>query len=548
MKPAVIILKEDFTGDLNLLMQDCEKANQDGMPCGLITLGDDIPREVKYVFTIGKWAGGDLKKFALNMRDSGVLKKEFDWGTICFSSVVGTERGNVAVVLTCHDKYLKWLPECVRSINAQLPQPSEKILVLDGVQPVDVTAPLAGWKIITGNWKSPNPARDLGLRSCTSPWIIFFDADNIMAPGMIMAMCRAIGKCDPSVGFIYPNLFDHDINLKEKKLRQFPEYNYWKLRSGNYVDTSSAWRRTALEQIGGWSDSKSMDDYSIALQVTQRGWKGLHLPNPPTIYREHGSGRWKETHEQYDAESIWKTKTFTFICLLSGRMEHNGFPLFETWFNYLQRMEVPPNAKLILVDNSGNEEFHYKVQKKLDWYFPLYGRGVQYQITGKSYQIQTGKPYSQLERHQHVANLYAPIFAEEIADFYLTFEDDVIPKDWTALRKLSSVFIPGSQTGAIAAAYPCPTDSRKTCASLSTESWAEKPFIHDLGDKITEVGFVGGGFTLWNGPALKVSLPVYASNLRGILSGWDSKLCQTMRSFGWKIKLHEGVRCEHYSK
>ena len=45
---------------------------------------------------------------------------------------------HIALILTCHAPYLRWLPEAVASIDRQLPDGAEALVVFDGCPPVEL--------------------------------------------------------------------------------------------------------------------------------------------------------------------------------------------------------------------------------------------------------------------------------------------------------------------------------------------------------------------------------------------------------------------------
>jgi hypothetical protein len=125
----------------------------------------------------------------------------------------------------------------------------------------------------------------------------------------------------------------------------------------------------------------------------------------------------------------------------------------------------------------------------------------------------------------HIARLYASIFPRVIEDLVLTLEDDMEPPS-DAVRSLGEDI--GYRTrgniGVVGAAYTMPYNPSEVCAGY-------------------DVGCVGGGCTVWANWALH-SYPVH---LRwNELLGWDGVLCTALRHKGYRVRLHGGVRCQHY--
>ncbi|MCD6352471.1 MAG: hypothetical protein J7M26_10155, partial [Armatimonadetes bacterium] len=65
---------------------------------------------------------------------------------------------SVGVVVTCHQPYLRWLPQALASVERQTDRPDARVLVLDDCQaPAGVAG---GWRIVRGAWHHPCPGRN----------------------------------------------------------------------------------------------------------------------------------------------------------------------------------------------------------------------------------------------------------------------------------------------------------------------------------------------------------------------------------------------------
>jgi len=73
--------------------------------------------------------------------------------------------------------------------------------------------------------------------------------------------------------------------------------------------------------------------------------------------------------------------------------------------------------------------------------------------------------------------------------------------------------------------------------------------IDETQRKIIEVGFLGGGFTLWNGGCVNKALPCRwefrpATNPKP--HGWDGNFGFDIREQGFSLLLDGFVQCEHF--
>jgi glycosyltransferase involved in cell wall biosynthesis len=202
------------------------------------------------------------------------------------------------VVVAWDGQHAEWAGEALDSIWAQHPQPSERVLVIDNPAGLGLLSRLAGdprnrgWTVLHGAWGDPAAARNLGFAHTRSGWVVFFDADNVMAPGYVDAVCRAARSARPQVGILYPDIQYVGADLSGSGVWRVPDYDYWSLRGSNFIDTSSAWRREAVELAGCWpAGGGGFQDYALALEITRRGWTAQRREGPPVTMRLHEQRR-----------------------------------------------------------------------------------------------------------------------------------------------------------------------------------------------------------------------------------------------------------------
>lgn len=152
--------------------------------------------------------------------------------------------------------------------------------------------------------------------------------------------------------------------------------------------------------------------------------------------------------------------------------------------------------------------------------------------------------YFQKEKHYHVANLYNQIFPLINDDFILTLEDDVVPP-LNGLRLLADFVSLPTKIGAIGGIYPSPIDENSATASFSFDKWDNNVPLSKIDTKPMNVGFIGGGFTLWSNAAIKSVLPAKVKIDNSGLKGWDNNFSLEIRQNGYEIYLHNNVICEH---
>lgn len=448
---------------------------------------------------------------------------------------------DIAVIITCHRPYLRWLPEALAAIERQAPPFVERVVVFDGCEPPN--SPPDGWRYVAGDWGNPTEGRNAGTAATGAPWLIFWDADNVMPEGYAAAAARAIESTGSDVAILYPDIQLCDEHLVPQRLSKMPQWDYWGLRAENYIDTASAWRREALEIVGGWTNRNrdSFDDYALALDVTAAGWKAARLEGPPILMRMHDNSRGQTSWRNGTSlRNLWQSRSMAIVTLLAGRDD-----VFERWHMFLLQAELPPRAALYVVDNSSRSEFTrhaLAVCEEIATTRRLVH--LDYALAGGPYRPRSGEPYSAEGRHLHVARLYATVLPRVREDLVLTLEDDVEPPRDALPRLGIEVGFPSlGKIGAIAAAYPMPQNPTTACAGEGDDRWGPSIPLVKLPPEPLDIGFVGGGCTIWANWALQ-ELPVNFWWQQGL--GWDAALCLQMRRRGYRVRLHGGVRCEHH--
>ncbi len=443
-----------------------------------------------------------------------------------------------AVVVTCHEPYLKWLPEALASIDRQRTTASDRIVVFDGCA---APALPGSWRAVTGEWHHPSKARNAGLATTTSQWIVFWDADNIMMEGYLNAMSDAIARCEPDVAILYPDMCVTDEHLRPRTYWRARDWDYWEMRAQNYVDTASVWRRDALEMAGGWCETIfGFEDHALALCITELGWKASHCPEAVIIKREHEEMRYWEHHGSDQVlNDLWKMRSLGIVTLLAGREE-----TFDNWRDFLLEADLPPRTSLYAVDNSGNPSFASRLFQTCRRIADE--RGFLHLDMARDdgrYNPAEGRPYLDRGRHLHVARLYASALPRVREDLILTLEDDMSPP-LDAVRRLVDVigFRPWGNVGVAAAAYSLPLDQSKVCAGYGRDGWDPSVTWGDLDDSAIDVGCVGGGCAVWANWAVR-RFPIHLRWEDEL--GWDAVLSRELLRRGYSVRLHGGVRCAH---
>lgn len=450
---------------------------------------------------------------------------------------------DLAIIVTCHGPYLDFLPQALESIEQQVWGSVERIVVFDGC-----AAPPAisdGWTAVVGNWQDPPVARNAGAGATSAPWLIFVDADNVLPSGYLSAARRTIARAGPEVAIAYPDIQYTDEALNPTKLWQMPAWDYWSLRRQNYIDTSSAWQRDAIELVGGWPvGGESHDDFRLALAITAAGWKATRLDGPPILMREHGDSRRPRVRKRDGAllTDIWRARSLGIVSLMAERES-----TLDRWKRFLLTAELRPNTGLYVVDYSASPRFARRLYDACEL-IAVRRSLTQLDVaaTGRPFRIEPTDPHLTKSRHLHVARLYAEALMRMTEGSVLTLEDDLEPPP-DAIRRLGEElgYPSRANIGVVAGAYSSPHSPTHVCAGLGSETWGRSVRWEALPREPIDVACVGGGCALWGNWALRECDPHIQWDRK---LGWDGVVCRALRRNDYRVLLHGGVRCHHHAR
>ncbi|MDQ6722381.1 MAG: glycosyltransferase, partial [Candidatus Dormibacteraeota bacterium] len=124
-----------------------------------------------------------------------------------------------------------------------------------------------------------------GMTLTSSPFIAIFDADFVPARDFLMRMMGVFE--DPSIGFAQARWGHLDEGyswftrlqalaidfhfLVEQAVRCADGY------FTNFTGTAGVWRRTAIEDSGGWSAATLTEDLDLSYRAQLRGWRAAYL-------------------------------------------------------------------------------------------------------------------------------------------------------------------------------------------------------------------------------------------------------------------------------
>jgi hypothetical protein len=127
-------------------------------------------------------------------------------------------------------------------------------------------------------------ARNLGLDTVTTEWVVHLDGDDELEPGFVEAM--AAGTADvraPSVAYVKNGVRRHPYMPQVSG--HVHECGAGCLPDGNWLVVGSVARTDLLRDVGGWRDWPMYEDWCLWLRCHLAG--ASMEPIPAAVYRAH---------------------------------------------------------------------------------------------------------------------------------------------------------------------------------------------------------------------------------------------------------------------
>src|SRR5271156_2588737 len=128
-------------------------------------------------------------------------------------------------------------------------------------------------------------ALEAGLRSCTGEFILILDADFVPAPEMLRKTVHYF--TDPKIGMIQTRWghLNRTYSVLTRVQAMFLDGHLLleqtaRSRSGrffNFNGTAGLWRRTCVEDAGGWQHDTLTEDLDLSYRAQLKGWRFIFL-------------------------------------------------------------------------------------------------------------------------------------------------------------------------------------------------------------------------------------------------------------------------------
>ncbi len=204
-------------------------------------------------------------------------------------------RPRITVVIPVYNK-AQYVEEAIRSVIAQRGAPRYEIIAVDDGSTDESPAILDrlareifDLRVIHQPNRGVAAARNAGIRAGRGEYICCLDADDMIAPDFL-ARCAAALDADPLLGIAYTDMQVFGVRATGEPWQTIvtcDEYDFERLKRGNFIPCCNLFRRRAWESAGGYRDiNPSWEDYELWLHMGKLGWYGRRVPGALFRYRK----------------------------------------------------------------------------------------------------------------------------------------------------------------------------------------------------------------------------------------------------------------------
>ncbi|MFI6818218.1 glycosyltransferase family 2 protein [Nonomuraea sp. NPDC050328] len=181
------------------------------------------------------------------------------------------------------------------SLRAAIPDGLPVIVVDDRPgegEPLDVPAHV---RVLRSGGRGPAAARNVGWRAAGTEWVVFLDDDVVPGPGWTerLAADLAVPGIDGSQGRI-------EVPLPTDRRPTDAERNTAGLATAEWITADLAYRRAALEEVGGFEERfprAYREDADLALRLAKAGFR-LARGERVTVHPVRDDGWFASVHRQ----------------------------------------------------------------------------------------------------------------------------------------------------------------------------------------------------------------------------------------------------------
>lgn len=202
------------------------------------------------------------------------------------------EPAEVTVVIPVGPGHEKYLLDALDSLVAQTYQNWRCIVVDD--RAVDASAlslpPWVDRAYAWGRGRGPAEARNMGANEATTPYVMFLDADDYLAPSALeILLATARDRANP-MEYYYSDWYKQE----EGKVYRAADFDAEHMRTNLLHSVTALYPTAAWDAVAGFDETlDAWEDWDYVLKLIEAGYCGVHVPFPLLYYR-YSTGQRRE--------------------------------------------------------------------------------------------------------------------------------------------------------------------------------------------------------------------------------------------------------------
>ncbi|CAM5325515.1 glycosyltransferase family 2 protein [Streptomyces griseomycini] len=151
--------------------------------------------------------------------------------------------------------------------------------------------------VLTGGGRGPAAARNAGLRTVTTPWVVFLDDDVQVGPHWCAQLVEDLKEASPDTAGVQGVI---TVPLPGGRRPTDWERGTAGLARAHWITADMAYRTEALGQVGGFDERfprAFREDADLALRLLDAGWR-IRQGRRTTLHPVRPASRWASVRQQ----------------------------------------------------------------------------------------------------------------------------------------------------------------------------------------------------------------------------------------------------------
>ncbi|PID99168.1 hypothetical protein CSA80_03575 [Candidatus Saccharibacteria bacterium] len=198
----------------------------------------------------------------------------------------------VSVVVTCYN-YGKYVAEAIESVFAQSYENIELIVINDGSSDnsdseINRMRKKRPFKYISRGHRGVVATRNEAIAKASGQYVMQLDADDTIPSGYVKKMLRVATEKNADIVYADYKMFGDETGRSA-----FPNYDFDRLKEGNFINISCLIRRAAIrkQRFDEHLSNRTHEDWDFFLGLCAAGCTAIKCQDTVLNYRIHGNAR-----------------------------------------------------------------------------------------------------------------------------------------------------------------------------------------------------------------------------------------------------------------